>query len=83
MHKDKPPGIFEFTARPVQHAVTLGLATGVVLSILTYVGMTLWGADATARHAEPAGRESLEETTSTIPRPNASATPSAPPAIQY
>jgi hypothetical protein len=83
MHKDKPPGIFEFTARPVQHAVTLGLATGVVLSILAYIGMTLWGADASARRAEPAGGDSLEQSTSTIPRPNASATSSPPPAIRY
>jgi hypothetical protein len=83
MHKDKPPGVFEFSARPVQHAVTLGLATGVVLSILAYVGMTLWGADASARHAEPAGAESLEQSTSTISRPNTSATPMPSAALRY
>lgn len=83
MHKDKPPGLFEFTSRPVQHAVAFGLATGVVLSILIYVGMTLWGADASARHSEPAGAESLEQSTSTIPRQNTSPTPGASAAIRY
>jgi hypothetical protein len=83
MHKDKPPGVFEFTARPVQHAVTLGLATGVVLSILAYVCMILMGADASARHSAPAAPRSIEETTSLIRRPNGSATQTPSPALRY
>ncbi len=63
MHKDKPPGLFEFTARPPAHAVTFGLATGAVLSILAYIGMSLWGADSAAR-GQPRTRETLEEATS-------------------
>jgi len=63
MHKDKPPGLFEFAARPTAHAVTFGLATGAVLSILAYIGMSLWGADSAARRRPPP-RETLEEVTS-------------------
>jgi len=63
MHKDKPPGLFEFAARPAAHAVTFGLTTGAVLSILAYIGMSLWGADPAARRRPPP-RETLEEVTS-------------------
>ncbi len=63
MHKDKPPGLFEFAARPAAHAVTFGLATGAVLSILAYIGLSLWGADSAAR-GHPGTRETLEEATS-------------------
>lgn len=81
MHKDKPPGIFEFTARPVRHAVAVGLATGVVASILTYIGTTLWGADASARSRPATGPESLEEAAAATHPNVATPTPSA--AVRY
>ena len=45
MHKDKPPGLFDFPARSVRHAVWVGLATGFLLSFLAHVGFVIWRAD--------------------------------------
>lgn len=63
MHKNKSPGLFEFAARPPAHAVTFGLATGAVLSILAFVGMSLWGADSRGHGIGPTA-EGLEQATS-------------------
>lgn len=39
MHKDKPPGLFDLAERSVQHAIWLGLASGVLLSVLVQAGL--------------------------------------------
>ena len=44
MHKDKPPGIFDFAERSLRHATGMGLMAGFVLSILVHVGILLWRA---------------------------------------
>lgn len=36
MHKDKPPGWFEFNARSVRHAVWMGISCGVALSFVVH-----------------------------------------------
>ncbi|CAN5552691.1 hypothetical protein BH18VER1_BH18VER1_16530 [soil metagenome] len=64
MHKDKPPGPFEFASRSVGHAVGFGLACGAVLSIVAYVALALWGADSAARSGTSGPTQTLEQATS-------------------
>lgn len=45
MHKDKPPGIFDLADRSARHSVGLGLASGVLLSVLVQTGIGIWRAD--------------------------------------
>ncbi len=64
VHKDKPPGPFEFASRSARHAVSFGLACGAVLSIVAYVALALWGADSAARSGASAPAQTLEQATS-------------------
>lgn len=59
MHKDKPPGIFDFADRPVRYAVSFGLATGFVLSIFGYGGLSLWRADSGSTEAPREGADAF------------------------
>ncbi|MEP6809166.1 MAG: hypothetical protein ABI992_02905 [Chthoniobacterales bacterium] len=45
VHKDKPPGFFNFPARSAKHAIWMGLATGVFLSFVAHVVLVIKQAD--------------------------------------
>jgi hypothetical protein len=81
MHKDKPPGFFEFGARPISYSVWFGLITGFILSIFVYAGISLSRANAPVLVTPRSNADGLEATMSA--RRNASPTPTAPPAVRY
>ena len=46
MHKDRPPGIFDFADRSVRYLVGFWFTSGLILSILVHTGLLIWRADA-------------------------------------
>ena len=46
MHRDKPPGFFDFAERSIRYLVGFWFTTGLVLSILVHTGLLVWRADA-------------------------------------
>ena len=45
MHKDKPPGLFDFAERSIRYLVGFWFTTGLVLSLLVHTGMLVWRTD--------------------------------------
>ena len=45
MHKDKPPGPFDFAERSIRYLVGFWLIAGLALSLLVHTGMLIWRAD--------------------------------------
>jgi len=80
MHKDRPPGLFDFANRSIRYLVGFWFASGVLLSILVHTGLLVWRADANGNGLKP-DSETLEVKT-TAPEP-ASATTPPPNAVRY
>ena len=68
MHKDKPPGIFDFAERSVGHMIGVCFGAGFVVSVLVYVGMSIWRVDSVKETAARDG-DSLETTTARTRKP--------------
>lgn len=63
MHKDKPPGWFEFDARSARHAVWMGLLAGILLSFLVHATLVIVRADAgNTRRGMEAAKASIDTT---------------------
>jgi hypothetical protein len=56
MHKDTPPGIFNFAERPIKHVVWVCLAIGVTIGVMTRVIYILFSAHFTSAGAPWAGQ---------------------------
>jgi hypothetical protein len=82
MHKDKPPGVFDFAERGVRYLVGFWFTTGLVLSILVRTALLVWG-DASESNRPRQSSDMLE--TETNARKPASANPPPPPtdAVRY
>jgi hypothetical protein len=80
MHKDKPPGIFDFAERSLGHMIGVCFGAGFILSIFVYVGLSLWRVDS-AKGGAPRDGDSLENSTARSRKP----TPAPPPeaAVRY
>ena len=46
MHKDKPPGLFDFSERSIRYLVGFWFTAGLVLSLFVHTGMLIRRADA-------------------------------------
>ena len=46
MHKNKPPGLFDFAERSIRYLVGFWFIAGLVLSLLVHTGMVIRRADA-------------------------------------
>ena len=46
MHKDKPPGLFDFAERSVRYLVGFWFTAGLILSLLVHTGLLIRRADA-------------------------------------
>ena len=46
MHKDKPPGLFDFAERSIRYLVGFWFAAGLILSLLVHTGILIRRADA-------------------------------------
>jgi hypothetical protein len=78
MHKDKPPGIFDFAERSIWHLIGLGVGVGFLLGIFTYVAISIWQVD-NSEGTRPRDKDGLESATAKLREP----TPPAPPEVQY
>jgi hypothetical protein len=81
MHKDKPPGLFDFAERSVRYLVGFWFIAGLVLSLIVHTGILITRADAMGSGAKE-NTETLEVKTSSHRRATA---PTAPPetAVRY
>lgn len=81
MHKDPPPGVFDFAQRSLSYTIGLGLLTGFILSIFVYVAVFVWRADAGASNTPKASAAALENsmTAGSTPEP----TPEPTTAVRY
>jgi hypothetical protein len=61
VHKDKPPGIFDFAHRSLRHTIGLGLMAGFVLSILVHVGLLICRVDTLSFGPTTAEAEATEK----------------------
>lgn len=82
MHKDKPPGLFDFAERSIRYLVGFWVTAGLILSILVHTTMLVWQAD--ARGPSKPNPEALEAATKAR-RDAASKTapPEPPAAVRY
>jgi hypothetical protein len=81
MHKDKPPGLFDFAERSVRYLVGFWFAAGLVLSLIVHTGMLVRRADAKGSGAKE-NSETLEVKAS---RHRPASAPTQPPtsAVRY
>lgn len=80
MHKDKPPGLFDFAERSIRYLVGFWFTAGLILSILVHTGMLVWRADARGPGLKQDG-ETLEVKAS-VHKP-ATASTAAPEKVRY
>lgn len=79
MHKDKPPGLFDFPAHSAQHAIWVGLATGMVLSFLVHASLVITRPD-----PEGGRRGTAKRRVMSMPKnPKNPATTPNPPLVNY
>lgn len=83
MHKDEPPGIFDFPHRTVRHSIGLGLATGVVLGCAVHLGLLIKRADSGGSEKPLAGADAAEREMAKHRKQPTNPPPAAPPAVNY
>ncbi|MEY2558667.1 MAG: hypothetical protein QOE34_2092 [Verrucomicrobiota bacterium] len=83
MHRDKPPGLFDFADQPIRHLVGFWLTTGFILSILVHIGMLVWRSDVKASPRVDDGLDAVEKAAVDQRPPSASATPAPSVAVHY
>jgi hypothetical protein len=81
MHKDKPPGLFDFAERSVRYLVGFWFTAGLILSLLVHTGMLVRRADAT----EPGFKRNpdLLEAEATARKPASATMPPPTDAVKY
>lgn len=83
MHKDRPPGIFDFPSRSVGHGVGLGLLVGVLLSFVAHLGLLILRANANSSDVPLAGAEAAQREMGKHKKPPTNPTPAPPAAVRY
>jgi hypothetical protein len=66
MHKDKPPGIFDFAQRSIRYLIGFWLAAGLLLSFFVHVGLLVWRVDT---EKGPKLENGLETKTAPVTKP--------------
>ena len=59
MHKDRPPGLFDFAQRSMRYLIGFWFMTGLLLSAFVNTGIMIWRADSNGPHAKP-NQDALE-----------------------
>jgi hypothetical protein len=83
MHKDKPPGIFDFAERSIRHLIGFWLITGFILSILVQGGLLLWRADRKEPSGADSATEALEAKTDAHRTPPTTSSPASTASVRY
>ena len=68
MHKDKPPGIFDFAERSLRYLMGFWFVAGILLSLLVRVGLLVTRVDAS--DAPSSSEISLEKATEPARKPS-------------
>jgi hypothetical protein len=81
MHKDRPPGLFDFAERSIRYLVGFWFTTGLVLSIIAHTGLLVWRADAKGM----GGRQNAEalEVKAASHKPPSATTPPPTDSVKY
>jgi hypothetical protein len=77
MHKDKPPGIFDFAERSMRYLICFWLTAGLLLSFFVHTTLLIWRVDA---QKGPQPENSLETATAPVTKPTS---PPTAPAVRY
>ncbi len=78
MHKDTPPGIFDFAERSVRYLIGFWFVAGILLSVFVRVGLLVTRVD--AGNGPPNPENTLEKATEPVRKPTA---PPSDPAVRY
>ena len=81
MHKDRPPGLFDFADRSIRYLVGFWFTSGLILSILVHTSLLVWRADAKGSGLRQ-DSEALEVKAASHKPPSATA-PAPVPAVRY
>ncbi len=81
MHKNPPPGLFDFDRHSLRYTIVLGLITGFILSIFAYTGLFVLRVDKTASDAPKPAAGKFEA--SVTARQKRVATPAPTAAVRY
>jgi len=83
MHKDRPPGLFDFAGRPTRYIIGFWFTVGLLLSVFVHTSILIWRADFSGPPTKP-NQDALESAAaaqraaSGKPPP-----PEPPPAVRY
>lgn len=83
MHKDKPPGPFDFAERSIRYLVGFWLIGGLVLSMFVHTGMLIWRTDAKAPDSKPDPAKLEAATAARRAAAGKVPPPDAAPAVKY
>jgi hypothetical protein len=83
MHKDKPPGLFDFAERGVRYLVGFWFTTGLVLSILVRTTILVMGDNAPSSTTQSADRLEADAAARRAARDPNKTQPPAPDAVRY
>ncbi|MDP9097804.1 MAG: hypothetical protein M3N48_02260 [Verrucomicrobiota bacterium] len=78
MHKDTPPGIFDFADRSVRYLIGFWFVAGILLSVFVRVGLLVTRVD--ADNAPPNAEISVEKATERVRTPTP---PPSDPSVRY
>jgi hypothetical protein len=81
MHKDKPPGPFDFAERSIRYLVGFWLTAGLALSILVHTGILIWRDN--AKGPAPGQNPDALEAKALARKPASATTPAAAAAVRY
>jgi hypothetical protein len=83
MHKDRPPGAFDFAGRSARYLIGFWFVAGLFLSFILHTGMLIWRADADEPQAKP-NQDALEAAAATQRAAVGKTPPPDPPAaVRY
>ena len=80
MHKDKPPGLFDFAERGVRYLAGFWFTTGLVLSILVRTAMLIMGDNSSDSNSRSPDRLEAE---AQARKPATAPTEAPPPSVRY
>ncbi|MEO5722130.1 MAG: hypothetical protein ABIR71_11750 [Chthoniobacterales bacterium] len=83
MHKDRPPGIFDFPHRSVGHGIGLGLTVGVLLSAVVHLGLLINQAGAGSSEMPLAGADAAQKVMAKHKKPPTNPAPSPSAAVKF
>jgi len=80
VHKERPPGLFDFSERSVQYFIGFWLAAGLVLSVIVHTGLLVWR---DFRRESPERNPTSLEASALSHKPASAKTPPPAEAVRY